>query len=169
MAFIRAGIRCHAIIGVQRNHSKPDVNKAGRKQEIKCRICGKGHLTIKCYKNPNRMKTSSAEVVNEAKAGDSDAKSEIQGAQARSDNYQDNGCGSSNGPRGRGRGGNPPRGGGHQVNFCKTQIEERSESEIENIYQSKGVKSINPVMKDKEGVCYFLKSRLPTVRGTVAM
>ena len=41
-------------------------------------------------------------------------------------------------PRGRGRGSNPPRGGGHQVNFCKTQIEERSENGIENIYQSKG-------------------------------
>ena len=31
------------------------MNKAGGKQEIKCGICGKGHLTIKCYKNPNRM------------------------------------------------------------------------------------------------------------------
>ena len=45
-------------------------------------------------------------------------------------------------PRGRGRGGKPPRGGGHQVNFCKTQIEERSENGIENICQSKGDNSI---------------------------
>ena len=37
--------------GAAQNHSKPDVNKAGGKQEIKCGICGKGHLTIKCYKN----------------------------------------------------------------------------------------------------------------------
>ena len=49
------------------NHSKQDVNKAGGKQEIKCGICGKGHLTIKCYKNPNRIEASSAVVGNEAK------------------------------------------------------------------------------------------------------
>ena len=124
--------------GAAQNHSKPDVNKGGGKQEIKYGICGKGHLTIKCYKNPNRMQASSAEVGNEAKGGDSDAKNEMQGAQARSDSFQNKGRGNSFGrgrnfPRGRGRGGNPPRGGGHQVNFCKTQIEERSESGIENI------------------------------------
>ena len=50
------------------------MNKAGGKQEIKCGICGKGHLTIKCYKNPKRMQASSAEVENEAKGGVSDAK-----------------------------------------------------------------------------------------------
>ena len=158
--------------GAAQNHSKPDVNKGGGKQEIKCGICGKGHLTIKCYKNPNRMQANSAEVGNEAKRGDSDAKNEMQGAQARSDSFQNKGRGNSfcrgrNFPHGRGRGGNPPRSGGHQVNFCKTQIEERSESGIENIYQSKGDNSINSVTKDKEGVCYFLKSRLPTARGTV--
>ena len=158
--------------GAAQNHSKQDVNKGGGKQEIKCGICGKGHLTIKCYKNPNRMQANSAEVGNEAKGGDSDAKNEMQGAQARSDSFQNKGRGNSFGrgrnfPRGRGRGGNPPRGGGHQVNFCKTHIEERSENGIENIYQSKGDNSINSVTKDKEGVCYFLKSRLPTARGTV--
>ena len=158
--------------GVAQNHSKPDVNKGGGKQEIKCGICGKGHLTIKCYKNPNRMQANSAEVGNEAKGGDSDAKNEMQGAQARSDSFQNKGRGNSFGcgrnfPRGRGRGGNPPRGGRHQVNFCKTQIEERSENGIENICQSMGDNSINSMTKDKEGVCYFLKSRLPTARGTV--
>ena len=60
--------------GAAQNHSKPNVNKAGGKQEIKCGICGKGHLTIKCYKNPNRMQANSTEVGNEAKRGDSDAK-----------------------------------------------------------------------------------------------
>ena len=158
--------------GAAQNHSKLDVNKGGGKQEIKCGICGKGHLTIKCYKNPNRMQANSGEVGNEAKGGDSDAKNEMQGAQARSDSFQNKGRSNSFGrgrnfPRGRGRGGNPPHGGGHQVDFCKTQIEERSENGIENIYQSKGDNSINSVTKDKEGVCYFLKSRLPTARGTV--
>ena len=154
--------------GTAQNYSKPDVNKAGGKQEIKCGICGKGHLTIKCYKNPNRIQASSAEVGNEAKGGDSGAKNEMQGAQARSDGYQNKGRGNSYGPgRNFPRGGNPPPGGGHQVNFCKTQIEERSENGVEDIYQSKGDNSINSVTKDKEGVCYFLKSRVLTARGTV--
>ena len=65
--------------GMAQNHIKPDVNKAGRKQEIKCGICGKGHLTIKCYKNPNRMQATSAEVENEAKGCDSDAKMKCKG------------------------------------------------------------------------------------------
>ena len=56
------------------NDSKSDVNKAGGKQEIKCGVCSIGHPTIKCYKNPNRMQASSAEAVNSAKGGDSDAK-----------------------------------------------------------------------------------------------
>ena len=108
--------------GAAQNHSKPDVNKGGGKQEIKCGICGKGHLTIKCYKNPNRMQANRAEVENEAKGGDSDSKNEMQGAQARSDSFQNKGRGNSFGrgrnlPFGRGRGGEPPRGGGHQVNF----------------------------------------------------
>ena len=96
----------------------------------------------------------------------------MQGAQARSDSFQNKRCSNSYGrsrqfPRGRCRGGYPPRGGRHQVTFCKTQIVERSENGIENICQSKGDNSINSVTKDKEGVCYFLKSRLPTARSTV--
>ena len=88
------------------------------------------------------MQASSAEIVNYAK-DDPDAKREIKGAHARSDNYQNKRRGSNNGrrrvfPLGHGRGGNPPRGGGHQVIFCKTRIEERSDNEIETIYQSKG-------------------------------
>ena len=51
--------------------------------------------------------------------------------------------------------------------FLQAKIEESSENGIENFYQSKGDNSINSVTKDKEGVCYFLKSRLPTARGTV--
>ena len=98
--------------GAAQNHSKLDVNKGGGKQEIKCGICGKGHLTIKCYKNPNRMQANSAEIGNEAKAGDSEAKNEMKGAQARSDSFQNKGRGNSFGPgrnfpRGLSRGGNP--------------------------------------------------------------
>ena len=65
--------------GTVQNNSKPDVNKAGGKQENKCVFCGKGHLTIKCYKNSTRMQASSPEVVNEAKGCDSDAKMKCKG------------------------------------------------------------------------------------------
>ena len=90
-------------------------------------------------------------------------KNEMQVAQARSDSFQNKRHDNS---YGHGRD-NPPRGGGQQVNFCKTQIEERSENGIENICQSKGDNPINSVTKGKEGVGYFLKSRLPTARGTI--
>ena len=35
--------------------SKPERKPRG-KPEIKCGICGKGYLTIRCYKNPDRKK-----------------------------------------------------------------------------------------------------------------
>ena len=40
-------------------HRKPESKPSG-KPEIKCGICGKGHLTIRCYKNPDRKQTYSA-------------------------------------------------------------------------------------------------------------
>ena len=41
--------------------SKPE-SKPSEKPEIKCGICGKGHLTIRCYKNPDRKQAYSEEV-----------------------------------------------------------------------------------------------------------
>ena len=67
------------------------------------------------------MQASSAEVVNEAKGCDSDAKkNKMQGAQARSDSYQNKGCGNSYGrcrnfPLGRGGGGGGGGGVTHHV------------------------------------------------------
>ena len=43
--------------------SKPE-SKPNGKPEIKCGICGKGHLTIRCYKNPDRKQAYSAEVAS---------------------------------------------------------------------------------------------------------
>ena len=81
------------------------------------------------------MQASSAEVGNEAKGGDSDAKNEMQGAQARSDSFQNKGHSNSYGrgrnfPRGHGRGGNPPRGGGHQVIFAKRKLRKGQKMEL---------------------------------------
>ena len=59
----------------------------------------------------------------------------MQGAQARSDSFQNKGRGNSYGrrrnfPHGQGRGGNPPRGGRHQVNFCKTHVRNGRKMEL---------------------------------------
>ena len=43
--------------------SKPGSKPSG-KPEIKCGICGKGHLTIRCYKNPDRKQAYSAEIAS---------------------------------------------------------------------------------------------------------
>ena len=41
--------------------SKPESKPSG-KPESKCDICRKGHLTIRCYKNPDRKQAYSAEI-----------------------------------------------------------------------------------------------------------
>ena len=51
--------------------SKPESKPSG-KPEIKCGICGKGHLTIRCYKNPDRKQAYSAEVASGSKGSNSD-------------------------------------------------------------------------------------------------
>ena len=53
------------------------------------------------------------------------------------------------------------------MSFCKTEVSKESQDGIESIYQSKIDSSLNSDSKIKEGVCYFLKSRLPTAEGTV--
>ena len=65
--------------------------------------------------------------------------------------------------RGRGRG-NDNR--NHQLRFCKTEINRKSD-EIESIYQSKSERPLIADKGDEEGVYYFLRSRLPTAQGTV--
>ena len=58
-------------------------------------------------------------------------------------------------------------GAGHQMSFCKTEMNRESDDGIESIYQSKIDNSLNSDSRIKEGVCYFLRSRLPTAEGTV--
>ena len=65
--------------------------------------------------------------------------------------------------RGRGRG-NDNR--NHQLKFCKTEINRKSD-EIESFYQNKSESPLIADKGDEEDVCYFLKSRLPTAQGTV--
>ena len=62
-------------------------------------------------------------------------KNEMQPVQARCDSFQNKGRGNSYGrsrnfPRGRGRGGNPPRGGGHQVNFAKRKLRKGRKTDL---------------------------------------
>ena len=53
------------------------------------------------------------------------------------------------------------------MSFCKTEVSKESQDGIESIYQSKIDSSSNSDSKIKQGVCYFLKSRVPTAEGTV--
>ena len=53
------------------------------------------------------------------------------------------------------------------MSFCKTEVNRDTDDGIESIYQSKIDSSLNSESNVKEGVCYFLKSRLPTAEGTV--
>ena len=64
-------------------------------------------------------------------------------------------------------GGNIPSRGGHQLSFCETQTNKKVNDAVESIYQSKADNSINADSQSKDGVCYNLKSRLPTAQGTV--
>ena len=167
----------------QRDHnkgvaqSKPESKLSG-KPEIKCDICGKGHLTIRCYKNPDRKQAYSAEVASGSsgsKGSNSDHGGENeQGTQIKSEESESSrGRGYTRGRgrgyfRGRGKTDGAPRGGGHQMSFCKTEVSRESDDGIESIYQSKTDSSLNSDSNVKEGVCYFLKSRLPTAEGTVS-
>ena len=54
----------------------------------------------------------------------------------------------------------------YQLRFCKTEISRKSD-EIGSIYQSKSESPLIADKGDEEGVCYFLRSRLPTTQGTV--
>ena len=47
------------------------------------------------------------------------------------------------------------------MRFCKTEINRKAD-EIKGIYQSKSESPLIADKGDEEGVCYFLKSRLPT-------
>ena len=153
--------------------SKPESKPSG-KPEIKCGICGKGHFIIRCYKNPDRKQAYSAEVASGNKGSNSDYGGEHeQGTQIKSEESESNrGRGHTRGRgrgyfRGHGKTDGAPRGGGHQMCFCKTEVSKESDDGIESIYQSKIDSSLNSDSKIKEGVCYFLKSRLPTTEGTV--
>ena len=143
---------------------KSDNSPSG-KPEITCSICGKGHLAIKCYKNPDRKQAYSAEVgvgasgYDGSKGSNSVPKEEAQGMQSKSDNMPSKGNSSSRGRgdfRGRGRG-NDNR--NHQLRFCKTEINRKSD-EIESIYQSKSESPLIADKGDEEGGCYFFKIKV---------
>ena len=86
--------------------------------------------------------------------------------QSKSDDMPSKGNSTSRGRgnfRGCGRG-NDNR--NHPLRFFKTEINRKSD-EIESIYQSKSESPLIADKGDEEGVCYFLRSRLPTAQGTV--
>ena len=161
----------------QRDNNKGAAQSRAESLKLNVAFAEKGHLTVRCYKNPDRKQAYSAEVASGSsgsKGSNSDYGGENeQGTQIKSEESE-----SSRGrgyTRGRGRGyfrrrgktDGAPCGGGHQMSFCKTEVNRESDDEIESIYQSKIDSSLNSDSNVKEGICYFLKSRLPTAEGTV--
>ena len=151
-----------------------DCNKPSERPAIKCSICGKGHMTIRCYKNPNRTQVDSAEVggnENGSRGSDSENEGYMRETQIKSE-VKRKGRGYK---RGRGAGlnessrdwNNSPRGEVRQMSFCKLGLNKKSENDIESVNQSKVESPLNSECIDKEGVCYLLRSKLPTAVGTV--
>ena len=63
-------------------------SKPSGKPEIKCGICRKGHLTIRCYKNPDMKQAYSAEInsgSSGSKGSNTDSSVVAQGMQYRND------------------------------------------------------------------------------------
>ena len=156
-------------------HSKPE-NKPSGKPEIKCGIYGKGILTIRCCKNPDRRQAYSTEVgsgSSGSKGNNSDYGGENeQGTQIKSEESESNrGRGYTRGRgrvvlffffvfffffvvffRGRGRTDGALRGGGYQMSFSKTEVNKESHDGIGSIYQSKIDSSLNLDSNIKESV-----------------
>ena len=99
----------------------------------------KGHLTIRCYKNPDRKQAYGAEVASGSKGSNSYGGENEQGTQIKAEESESI-CGHGY-TRGRGRGyfhsrgktDGAPRGGGHQMSFCKTEVSKGSQDGIESI------------------------------------
>ena len=124
---------------------------------------------IKCLKHPNRMQVNSAELGSDTKqdkGSNSDASNKRKECRLRVIIIRIKVGVTRSSFRGRGRGNNPSR-GGHQLSFCETQTNRKVNDTVESIYQSKADNSINSDSQSKDGICYFLKSRLPTAQGTV--
>ena len=103
-------------------------------------------------KQNNRKQVYSAEV-----AANASGSVKAQGKQIKIENSQSKGrgydCDRGRGfSRDRGRANGAPRGGGHQISFCKTELSRKSDDRIESIYQNKIGSSLNSVSKEREGV-----------------
>ena len=127
---------------------KNEPSRPGNKPEIKCRICGKPHLTYKCWNNLDRKVASDAWIVSDGGRLVTVSSAETNSMQIKGDNsfHRDRG---SNRSKGFGRGNNGgygrgvvnksenASGGDHQFNFCKVKGQKGSSDGIEALYQSK--------------------------------
>ena len=86
--------------------------------------------------------------------------------QSKGDNMLNKGHSTSRGRgnfRGLGRGNDNRH---HQLSFCKTGINRKSDN-IESVHQSESESPLIADKGDEDGVCYVLRSRLATAQGTV--
>ena len=130
--------------------SKPESKPSG-KPESKCDICRKRHLTIRCYKNPDRKQAYSVEIARRSSgsnSGENEQTTQIKSEESESSKghgyTRDHGRGFF---RGRGKTDGAARGGGHQMSSCKMEVSNESHDRIESIYQSKIDSSLTRIVR----------------------
>ena len=74
---------------------KNEPSRPGNKPEIKCRICGKPHLTYKCLNNPDRKIASSTEIISDGGRLLTASNAETSSMQIKGDNTFHRGRGSN--------------------------------------------------------------------------
>ena len=134
--------------------TQPKVEpKQDQRPVVKCKICGKPHLTYKCWNNPDNKKVaSSAEFGSQYRGGNSNwGQDRNFGRSDQRDNHY-NGHYDNNYRT------------DHQVNFCKIESSDVGKGQAK--FSSHPSSEVLP-RKNSKGTCHFPRSRLPTAIGTV--
>ena len=119
---------------------------------VKCKICGKPHLTYKYWHDPDNKKVASSAEFNSQYRGDNLYRDQDRkfGHSVQRDNYYDNNYRID-----------------HQVNFCKSDWKcldvGKFQAKLNTQISSKG----ELTNQDSNGTCQLPRSRLPIAVGTV--
>ena len=131
--------------------AQPKVEpKQDQRPVVKCKICGKPHLTYKCWNNlDNKKIASSAEFDSQYRGGNSNwGQDRNFGRSDQRDNHHNNNYRTD-----------------HQVNFCKIESLDVGKGQTKFISHHSSSEVLP--RKDSKGTCHFPRSRLPTAVGTV--
>ena len=150
-----------------RSNAQTDRSAASRSNDSsnrpkKCGICGGQHWTVNCWKRGSKTKISAATGLT-PKSNDSN--------KTGGNNYKNKkGNGNKSGGKADDKSDQKTDQEKHEVSFCRVQNNDLGGNTLITEILEQGVQNgqVSPVHKDvTPGVCYFLKSRLPTAQGTV--